>query len=90
MRASILLTLGAAALVLGSPVPQVRVWIGIAGSMLISSEQEGNGGVLTTATYSGVRVYETLVSYSPWLVEATTEEVWTVTETVFPGAPTPI
>lgn len=48
-------------------------------SVLKVSGQGEEPGV-SYATYTATRVYNTLVPTSPWLVEATTLVVWTVTE----------
>ena len=46
---------------------------------------------MVTETFTVTRIYETLVSESPWLVDETTLVLWTVTatNTLYPS-PTPV
>ncbi|THG93151.1 hypothetical protein EW026_g8008 [Hermanssonia centrifuga] len=67
---SILMVLGVAMIVSGTPVPQ-----------------DGTPEV-SYATFTGTKVYNTIVSYSPWLTEATSVFTWVQTRTIEP-TPTP-
>ena len=86
MRSSILFILGAAAAVLGSPVPDVS--IGAVQFLLEADRVSCQAGApdVVYETFTATRIYHTLVDYSPWLVDATDVITWTVAET---PAPTP-
>ncbi|KAJ3558796.1 hypothetical protein NM688_g708 [Phlebia brevispora] len=74
MRASFLLFLGAAVTALGSPVP---------------SQVDTDAPQVTTATYIGTKIFDSIVPYSPWLITATTVETWVETRTLPFAAPNP-
>lgn len=95
MRTALLLFLGAAATVLGSPVPNPQVSLlhdRYSSSKLNTSQDASEAAEYTTVTYTyvGTKLFDSIVPTSPWLITATTIETWEQTSTVALAAATAI